>query len=228
MTKTRAELKAEAKALLRGHWGKAILLNLVPTVLTVVLVGVMMSTGMLQDDVSTLAWLFQVLSQVVITLTTAGVAMTYVRWLRDLEHKVRPFREPFIPFDAGWFIPLLVLAIAIDVYTTLWSLLFIIPGVIKSFSYSQTYLIYQDDRLAGQKPATPLAAITRSRQLMDGHKMAYFILMLSFLGWDILGVVTAGIGFLWIAPYQSATYAAFYNDLVRIQAQELDNEQPTA
>lgn len=62
--------------------------------------------------------------------------------------------------------------------------------------------------------------ITRSRQLMYGHKMDYFLLVLSFLGWDLLGVLTLGIGFLWIAPYQNATYAAFYNDLVKTQVKQ--------
>ncbi|MCL5457095.1 DUF975 family protein [Loigolactobacillus coryniformis] len=230
MTKTRAELKAEAKALLRGHWGTAILLNLIPNILTFILWFVIVWTGMLRDDVSILAWLFQVLSRIVATLAAVGVSLTYLRWLRDPQRKIRPFRDPFFTFDAGWFVPLLVLAIGIYVYTTLWSLLFLIPGLIKSFSYSQAYLIYQDDRLAGQKPVTPLATITRSRELMYGHKMDYFILMLSFLGWDILGVLTLGIGFLWIAPYQSATYAAFYNDLVQTKAQKqtANDEQPTA
>ncbi|MFD0896829.1 DUF975 family protein [Loigolactobacillus binensis] len=228
MTKTRAELKAEAKNLLRGHWGTAIVLNLLPNLLMIILWSVIVFTGMIRDNVSTLAWLFQMLSQVVITLATVGVSLTYIRWLRDPQRKIDPVRAPFFTFDNGWFIPLLVLAIGIYVFTTLWSMLFLIPGIIKSFSYSQTYLIYQDDRLAGREQASILTAITRSRALMYGHKMDYFILMLSFLGWDLLGVVTLGIGFLWIAPYQSATYAAFYNDLVHAQQATTDNEQPTA
>ncbi|MFD1319241.1 DUF975 family protein [Loigolactobacillus zhaoyuanensis] len=229
MTKTRAELKTEAKTLLHGHWGTAILLNLIPNILTIILWAFIMFSGMIRDDVSTLAWLFELLTQIVVALTTVGVSLTYLRWLRDPQRKINPFRDPFFPFDAGWFVPLLMLAVAIYVFTTLWSMLFLIPGVIKSISYSQTYLIYQDTRLAGKQQLNPLAAITLSRQLMYGHKMDYFILMLSFLGWDLLGVITLGIGFLWIAPYQSATYAAFYNDLVQTKAaQTIENDSPTA
>lgn len=56
-------------------------------------------------------------------------------------------------------------------------------------------------------------AITASRKLMQGHKWEYFVLQLSFVGWGILAVCTAGIGFLWLAPYIQATNAAYYRQL---------------
>ncbi len=49
---------------------------------------------------------------------------------------------------------------------------------------------------------------------MDGHKWELFVLRLSFLGWDILGVLTAGIGFIWITPYKQMTYMNYYVSLV--------------
>lgn len=49
---------------------------------------------------------------------------------------------------------------------------------------------------------------------MDGHKWRFFVLQLSFIGWDILACCTFGIGYIWLAPYKNATYAAFYKDLV--------------
>ena len=87
-------------------------------------------------------------------------------------------------------------------------LLFIIPGIIKSFSYAMTYFIINDH------PEYSInQAITESRRMMDGHKMEYFILCLSFIGWFILSCITLGIGFLWLIPYFYTTSAAFYEEI---------------
>ena len=56
-------------------------------------------------------------------------------------------------------------------------------------------------------------AITASRKMMDGHKLDCFLLGLSFIGWNLLSVLTLGILGLWIVPYQNAAYAAFYRDI---------------
>ena len=56
-------------------------------------------------------------------------------------------------------------------------------------------------------------AITRSRQLMDGHKGELFILGLTFIGWELLNALTLGIGSLWLNPYKNAAYAAFYREI---------------
>ena len=82
--------------------------------------------------------------------------------------------------------------------------MFIIPGIIKSFSYAMTYFIINDHPWYSLNQA-----ITESRRMMDGHKMEYFILCLSFIGWFILSCITLGIGFLWLIPYFYTTSAAF-------------------
>ena len=94
-------------------------------------------------------------------------------------------------------------------YIALWSLLFIIPGIIKSFAYAMTPFLMADN-----PNMTAKEAIAASKELMDGHKGDLFILGLTFIGWDILAVLSLGIGFLWLNPYKEATYAAFYRDLI--------------
>nr|WP_257125369.1 DUF975 family protein [Bhargavaea cecembensis] len=89
-----------------------------------------------------------------------------------------------------------------------WTLLLIIPGIIKSFSYSLTIYILHD-----RPELSALEAITESRKMMDGYKGQAFLLTLSFIGWFILGILTLGIGFLFIYPYYSATYARFYEEI---------------
>lgn len=75
-----------------------------------------------------------------------------------------------------------------------------------------TPYIMKDLYDSGKTP-TATEAITKSRELMDGHKTDLFVLDLSFLGWAILGIVTAGIGFIWITPYYRQTKANFYRKL---------------
>ena len=98
------------------------------------------------------------------------------------------------------------------VFIALWSLLLIVPGIIKSLSYSQAEFIVKDMTDAGQEVAAT-EAINKSRELMNGHKWEYFLLELSFIGWDLLGGLSLGIGFLWILPYIKATEAEYYRKL---------------
>lgn len=92
-----------------------------------------------------------------------------------------------------------------DLYVFLWSLLFLIPGVIKSISYSQTSFIMHDNPELGYN-----AAIERSMAMMDGYKMRYFWLQLSFIGWYIGVLLTCGLLMLWVNPYVAAANAHFY------------------
>jgi uncharacterized membrane protein len=91
------------------------------------------------------------------------------------------------------------------VYIILWSLLLFVPGVIKSISYSQTNYILKDNPELSFN-----AAIERSMAMMEGHKMQYFLLSLSFIGWILLAIITCGILSLWVNPYICATNAHFY------------------
>ena len=91
------------------------------------------------------------------------------------------------------------------VFTFLWSLLLIIPGIIKSIAYSQMFfLMAEDDDL------DPADAQAQSIAMMEGHKGEYFVLMLSFFPWYLLGAITFGIAFIWIAPYVQTTLAEYH------------------
>ncbi|SFC82036.1 Protein of unknown function [Bacillus sp. 491mf] len=105
------------------------------------------------------------------------------------------------------------LALLMSVYVFLWSLLLIVPGIIKCFSYSMAYYIMLD-----HPEYTASEALKKSQEMMKGHKFDLFILSLSFIGWFILGAVilffTIGIPFLWIYPYYFTTISHFYLNLV--------------
>jgi uncharacterized membrane protein len=93
-------------------------------------------------------------------------------------------------------------------FTILWTLLLIVPGIIAAFSYSQIFFILADD-----PKTTPMEAITKSKKMMYGNKWKLFCLGLRFVGWGILCIFTLGIGLLWLIPYVFVSYAKFYEDV---------------
>ena len=94
----------------------------------------------------------------------------------------------------------------------LWALLFIIPGVIKSYSYALTPYILAD---CHNVPAMEASHI--SEKMMRGHRMDYFIMELSFLGWQLLSALTCGIlHVLYVGPYMDLTKAGIYEELKQI------------
>ena len=96
-----------------------------------------------------------------------------------------------------------------NLYTFLWGLLFLIPGLIKSFAYAMTpFLMAEDPTLTANE------AIKLSQEKMRGHKGELFCLGLSFFGWAVLAVLTGGIGDIFLNPYINAAYAAFYRDKI--------------
>lgn len=93
-------------------------------------------------------------------------------------------------------------------YTLLWSLLFIIPGIMAGYSYAMTgYILAEHPELTAEE------AIARSKEMMRGNRFRLFCLQLSFIGWDILCMFTFGIGNLWLQPYKQAAITAFYREL---------------
>ena len=94
------------------------------------------------------------------------------------------------------------------VYTSLWTLLFIVPGIVKNYSYAMTSFVLKDDASLSNNQA-----IEKSMAMMQGHKMQLFLLDLSFIGWGILSVLTLGMGFFWLSPYMCTSRAAFYEEL---------------
>jgi len=93
-------------------------------------------------------------------------------------------------------------------YSFLWGLLFIIPGIIAELSYSMTPFI-----MAEHPEMTASEAIAASKDLMDGHKWELFVLHLTFIGWDIVAAFTMNIGHLVLNPYKNAAEAAFYREI---------------
>lgn len=93
-------------------------------------------------------------------------------------------------------------------FTVLWTLLLIIPGIIAAISYAMTFYIIADD-----PNIEAMDAIDKSKEMMDGYKLKYFYMSLRFFGLALLCILTLGIGFLWLIPYAHVTFAKFYDDI---------------
>ena len=96
----------------------------------------------------------------------------------------------------------------VQLFTALWTLLLIVPGIIKAYSYSMTpYILVDNPELSARD------AIRKSQQMMVGQKFNLFYMQLSFIGWFFLACLTGGIGFLWLVPYYRTSEAVFYQNL---------------
>jgi len=96
----------------------------------------------------------------------------------------------------------------VNLYLSLWHLLMFVPGIIKYYAYSMTYYISMD-----HPDYSVDECIESSKRMMYGHKWELFVLQLSFIGWILLGLVTLGIGLMWVIPYMETTKAHFYETI---------------
>ena len=216
---TSSELRRVARENLSGNWGISVGVALVAAILggNMVGVGSNLNYNINENTVRNLPPVFwTVLLPLascagILSLTAlilgGVVELGYAKFLlKQHDKKELRFSDLFSQFDrfgtgfAQKFLRIL--------YTTLWTLLFIIPGIVKSLSYAMTPFILED-----HPEMTASEAIKASMKLMDGHKMDLFILGLSFIGWSLLACLTMGIGYLFLTPYINAAYAAFYRNI---------------
>ena len=109
------------------------------------------------------------------------------------------------PFKRNWMNMVLTLFVR-DIFTVLWFMLFIIPGIIKCYSYRLVPYI-----VAENPDIQPMEAITLSRSMMNGNKWKAFVFDLSYIGWYILTILTLGIlGVFYVLPYKNCANAEFY------------------
>ena len=128
-------------------------------------------------------------------------------YIRSFETKPQ-YKEMFFGFENHYKNVVSVMALR-DIYTILWSLLFVIPGIVKSYEYAMVpYLLAENAEMPAKE------AFAASRQMMKGQKWKAFVLDMSFLGWQLLSILTIGIlGIFYVEPYMQLTGAALYRRL---------------
>lgn len=194
------QIRLQAWNALTGKWNASALVALVLILITII---VRSLTTVLISHV----WA-QSLIYVAIAVLIAPLTVAYLFSMQDvLLRSVKPDIGDLFSLNK-YYGRYLTGAILITIFTFLWTLLLIVPGIIKSLSYSMTYYIMRDN-----PELSALDAIAESQKMMKGHKMELFLLQLSFMGWVLLAIITIMIGMLWLMPYMYTAQAVFYEKL---------------
>ena len=201
-----------AWAQLKGNWGHAVLFTLVFFLINTALgtfgvISELISEGVISEVVDSL-WLYLWLNLLDCLLyifvacpLLYGVSVSFLEYVRTNDLNIG---RMFDAFKANYGRAIGV-SLSVGVMCLLGLIVLIVPGVIFAIASSMSLYIIKDNPELGV-----IDVIKRSIQMMKGHKMEYFCLSLSFIGWIILGILTLGIGFMWICPYIITADAHFY------------------
>ncbi|MDY6408821.1 MAG: DUF975 family protein [Prevotella sp.] len=192
---TNKELKERALSHLTGNWGKAAIATLI-----MYLIAYIPSVGI---DYA-IAQGFGSLWYFVLLPLFYGYYVLFLNLSRTDELRTEMLFDGYKEF-----FPVFLTMLLKAIYIFLWSLLLIVPGIMKAYSYDMTEFIMRDNPDIRYD-----AAIEKSMEMMRGHRMQLFLLDLSMIGWGILCLLTLGIGYLFLAPYMRTSHAEFYQQLL--------------
>jgi uncharacterized membrane protein len=213
---TNTEITAAARNQLEGKWLYAIiaffLISIIPSLLisnSPIKIPIEINTSNWQEHLSEkVQFNYSFFISLVLSGAFAfGGALFSLAVIRNNIATIELIFEGFK--DLNRYFVLLATFLITTIFTWLWMLLLIVPGIIAALSYSMSYFILIDNPSLGS-----LEAIERSKQLMHGHKWQLFKLYLRFVGLGFLCIFTLGIGFLWLIPYANICLAQFYQQLV--------------
>lgn len=203
---TFAELKTRAKTILKSNYwysfGVCILVSLITSLASSVAVIIMYIS-----DLSSASSIFAILQILMTVLVTFPLSVGTCRFFIKATANTPNVYELFFPYKNN-LSNVIIINIFVAIYTFLWSLLFIIPGIIKSFQYSMIPYILAENPAMNRHRAFEV-----TKALTDGNKGRIFLFALSFIGWIFLSAITFSIGFLFLEPYMSAAYTQLYFDL---------------
>lgn len=203
----RAELKSMAKQQIRGKIGILFVISLV----------IALISGLAGFVLSFIPFGSLAATIIITPAFTLSLVRVYMLVVKGEHPEVS---GAFSGFDDFWSAFKVIFLVGL--FTFLWSLLFIIPGIVKSYSYSMSMYILAENK---GKPA--LECINESKMMTEGHKMDLFVLNLSFIGWMLLGSITLGIAYIWVVPYMEATMINVYNTLKPAQEAKYVETTPT-
>jgi len=187
---------------LSGKWGKMAVVGLI----FALLVGITAGFGSAEETASGFTYSIDLVTLILTGPLTVGICGICLNLLRGREPDVAELFTPFKNFASVFLLYFLN-----TLFTALWMLLLIVPGIIKSLSYSMSYFIMAENPSISQADAR-----RTSMRMMEGHKWELFCLEISFIGWLLLSALTFGILLCWVIPYMYTAQAAFYEN-IRLQ-----------
>ena len=189
------QIMKEAQESLKGKWGISIAACLIAGVITVMIT--ILGGYLINED-----WGGNLLSLFVTPPIGVGLALFFLNIHSDKKPEIEtifnPFKDVWLNSVLAYFMMIVIILIGF--------ILLVIPGVIATLMFSQVfYIIAEDNKI------DPYNALVKSKKMMEGNKWKLFKIMLIILLLAIVCILTLGIGFIWLAPYQNAVYAKFYN-----------------
>ena len=181
-----AAIKARAKAALAGRWKNLAIITLVYYLISSLVAYTYIGSLIVMGPLS---------------VGFAGIALRVIYGDRVSTDNL------FDGFKQG-FVNNFLLGLVNSILIAFWTMLLIVPGVIKACAWSMSYYIAAENPGISQSEAR-----ARAEQMMQGHKMEFFYLTLSFIGWILLSIFTLGIGLFFVIPYMQVACAAFYDNL---------------
>jgi len=214
------DLRRYARECLRGNWAIMVAAFVLIGIITVAIMipyyaETMMRTfqsislGTFTNDplasFTPLYFLTMLAAYLITPAFAVGSAMLCLRLIRTRKAEITDIFQGFRIFLKAFGAMVMV-----AIFTFLWSLLLVIPGIIAAYRYSQVFYI-----LADHPEMSVFDAIRLSKVMMTGAKFKLFCMQLSFIGWGLLSLLTLYIGLLWLYPYISVSLSAFYEDVNR-------------
>ena len=189
------QIMKDAQDSLKGKWGISIAACLIVTIITIMVS--LIGGYLINED-----WGGNILSLFIVPPMGVGMALFFLNLYDGNKLEIRtifnPFKEVWLNSVLAYFMMIVIIFIG--------SILFIIPGIIASLMFSQAfYIIAEDNKI------DPYNALVKSKKMMEGNKWKLFKIILRILLLAIVCILTLGIGFIWLAPYQNAVYAKYYN-----------------
>ena len=188
----RPQFKAMAKQQIKGKIGILFLITLIIAVLSA-------AAGAVFSFIPVVGKL----AAVIIVTPAFALSMTRV-YLGVAAGYYPEAKDAFCGFDDFW--SAFKVQFLVGLFTFLWSLLFVIPGIVKGYAYSMSMYILAENK---GKPARE--CIAESQEMTYGYKWDLWVMLWSFFGWELLCTVTFGIAGIWVGPYMQATWVNAYH-----------------
>ena len=208
--KTNSAIRQEALALMKGNWGSAVLVTVALYLIIIICAVVSTTIGTMIGGDTISNSIGQILSLLTTILVSYPILfasmMLFLHFVRG-EQKLyigglfKVFSKPYYGKSIGVYLLMYI-------FTLLWSLLLIVPGIIKSLAYSLAPFI-----LADNPELSANQAINESMKMMKGHKMDLFLILLGYMGLALLSLLALGIPLLWLYPYYQVVLAKFYEEV---------------
>lgn len=243
---TASEFRKEARLTLKGQYWNALLASVVAGVLGATIsntgVNFEFSSNASDSIIDVLDWPMSInlsvvilLIAIIIVVLLIAIAMAvgmfflssivrtgYAKFNFELVNNQKPSVGVLFGYFKHWKrLTYTNFLVALRVF--LWSLLFIIPGIIASYSYAMVpYILAENPNLSAKE------VLQLSKRMMTGNRFRLFCLQFSFIGWILLSILTLGVGSIFLAPYQVAAEACFYKEISEQYWEVLNRTNPNA